>query len=717
MKKTNRTRYETLFSWIIIMVPMVILTIAFLNKNNVATQPKAKQGILNVDQWDFSSDGNIKLDGEWEFYWNQILTPEVFRDSIPPKMTGHIRIPGIWNGYDINGEKISGSGYASFRLKTKIKDPTKLYALKIITMSNSYKLWVDGKLIAENGKVGQDKTTNKPEYRSQVVTFQPTSENVEFIVQVSNFYHYKGGIWHPIKMGEYKAIQYERISRVILEMFLFGCLFMMGVYHLAAFSLRKKEVSLLHFGIMCFVVGLRSLFTGENNIGIIIPHLDWFIARKIEFILTFAAVPAYASFSKSLYKQEWNKIVYWIIICFGIGLCFFVLITPPSVFTFGSYIFTPYSLLASIYMIYIFILATVRKKEGAGLFLVTSIFFLITIINEVLNQTEVVHTGLYLPVGLLIVVFAQAYILSSRSANAFRTTEIYAATFQKFVPKQFLNRIAKEGLEFIKPGNAEKGEITVLFSDIRSFTTISEKMSPDEVFNMLNEYLSRVEPPIRKNHGFVDKYMGDGIMALFEKTESQTSVYNTITAALEMHNSLKKYNIERINLHKFPLEMGIGIHTGQVIIGTLGGNERMDSTAIGDAVNLCSRIEGMTKMYGAKILVSGHSINLLDNKSEFLFRFVDFVVAKGKTEPVGIWEVLGKTNDVELEKEKALISVYESAISLYREKKFIEAKLKFNMCLQIFPNDKVSAIYIEKCEAILGNNTSEDSLITHIDPK
>lgn len=717
MKKNNRTRYETHLSWIIILVPIVILTIAFLNKTNRTSQPKANQGHLNTNDWDFSSEGNIKLDGEWEFYWDQILTPEMFKDSIPPKMTGYMKIPGIWNGYQADGKKLTGDGCASFRLKTKIKDPSKLYALKIITMSNSYKLWADGKLIAENGKVGFDKKNNQPEYRSQVVSFQPSSENIEFVVQVSNFYHYKGGIWHPIKMGEYRTVQYERDSRVILEMFLFGCLFMMGVYHLAAFSLRKKEISLLHFGIMCFVVGFRSLFTGENNIGIIIPNLDWFIARKIEFILTFAAVPAYASFSRSLYKKEWSKIVYWGTIGLGGALCLFVLFTPTKIFTFGSYIFTPYSLLASIYMIYVFIVATIRKREGAGLFLATSIFFLITIINEVLNQTEVVHTGLYLPVGLLIVVFAQSYILSSRSANAFRTTEIYAATFQKFVPKQFLNRIAKEGLEFIKPGNAEKGEITVLFSDIRSFTSISEKMSPDEVFNMLNEYLSRVEPPIRKNHGFVDKYMGDGIMALFEKAENESSAYNTLLAALEMQESLKKYNEERISAHLFPLEMGIGIHTGQVIIGTLGGNERMDSTAIGDAVNLCSRIEGMTKMYGAKILVSGHSISLLHNKSEFLFRFVDFVVAKGKTEPVGIWEVLGKINDEGLQKEKEWMDIYNDGINLYREKKYPEAKLKFQECLVHHPDDKVSAIYVERCDAILGNNSNGDFLITHLSTK
>ena len=208
------------------------------------------------------------------------------------------------------------------------------------------------------------------------------------------------------------------------------------------------------------------------------------------------------------------------------------------------------------------------------------------------------------------------------------------------MPLQFLKRIAKEGIQSIKPGNAEKGELTVLFCDIRSFTTLSENMSPDEVFKMLNKYLSYVEPPIRNNHGFVDKYMGDGIMALFEKDEQHNSAYNAVTAALQMKNALAVYNEQRQKANKPVLKIGIGLHTGQVVIGTIGGDERMDSTAIGDAVNLASRIESMTKTYDAMILASEDTINLLgEYRDQFILRFVDSVVVKGKTAAINIWEI------------------------------------------------------------------------------
>jgi adenylate cyclase len=717
LKKKQGVSRNSFFSWLIVMIPIVILVIAFINNANHTPAPKAQKGLLNLSDYDFHEHGNIRLDGEWEFYWNQLLTPDDFNTANPAQPSGYIHVPGIWNGYNLGNIQLSGQGYATFRLLLQLKEPLNLYGLKIITMSNSYNLWVNGELVATNGQVASTKEANIPQYKSQVVSIPASGKRVELVIQVANFYHWKGGVWHPVKFGEFSSIQHERDSRVVLEMFLFGCLFIMAIYHLGAFSLRMADRSLLFFGLVCLVIGLRSLFTGENIIAIVIPGLNWFVARKIEFILTFLSVPAYSAFSRSLYKIAWNKFIYWAIMAVGLGLCLFVLVTPVSIYTFGSYIFTVYSFLSSLYIIFVFTRATIQKQEGAQLFLATSLFFLFTVVNEILNQTEVVHTGLYLPVGLLIVVFAQSYILSLRSANAFKTSEIYSRTFQKFVPRQFLDRVAKEGIESIKPGNAEKGEITVLFSDIRSFTSLSEKMLPDQVFSMLNEYLSFVEPSIRANHGFVDKYMGDGIMALFEKGAGLSSSHQAIQAALEMRDALKTYNQLRLKRFEEPLQVGIGIHTGQVIIGTLGGNERMDSTAIGDPVNLCSRIEGMTKIYGVEILISETSMNLLERPEDFVFRPVDFVVAKGKTEPVGIWEVIGFSTDPMPPEKSLFLETYLQALHLYREKEYKKALGLFETCILQIPGDQVSSIYIERCTQIIQGDLPGDTHINHLKVK
>ena len=178
--------------------------------------------------------------------------------------------------------------------------------------------------------------------------------------------------------------------------------------------------------------------------------------------------------------------------------------------------------------------------------------------------------------------------------------------FQKFVPKQFLDRIAKEGVEKIELGKAESDTISILFSDIRSFTKLSESLNPQELLNLLNAYFKRMGVPIKEHDGFIDKFIGDAIMALFDSPDlsDREEALNAIEASIEMHRHLNDYNRHRESCGYVPIEIGIGIHTGKVIIGTVGTVDRMESTVLGDVVNVASRLEGLTKHYRSKIIVS-----------------------------------------------------------------------------------------------------------------
>ncbi|HEU4718584.1 MAG TPA: adenylate/guanylate cyclase domain-containing protein [Bacteroidia bacterium] len=677
-------------------------------------KPLAQKGVLDLRSWDLQRDGNISLNGEWAFSWNDLASPRPSASS----SADFIKVPGIWNNHVSNGQKDGAEGFATYSLDVRLQKQHEMLALNILTVSNAYDLFVNGKKIASNGTVGKDEETSKPAYAPQVVTFIPDSDCLHFVMHISNFAHCKGGFWLPVEIGTVKQIHEERDSRVLLEMFLFGCLFIMALYHFSLYLLRRSDPSTLYFGLMCVIIGVRSLFTGENLVNDLYPGIDWFFARKIEFLLTFLSAPVYITFARALYRREWNTTVYRIAFAFGMALCLFVLVTPARIFTLTSYVFTGYAWITSMYTIFVFIKAMKRKENGAGIFLATSLFFLLTIVNDTLNQLELVHTGLYLSFGLLVVTFAQSFVISSRFANAFRTTEIYASTFRKFVPAQFLDKIAKDGIESIRAGYAQREEVAVLFSDIRSFTSLAEKMSSDEVFRMLNEYLAYVEPPIRAHSGFVDKYMGDGIMALFENGDGNNSCDNAVAASLEMLEQLEAFNEKRISAGEEPLRMGIGLHNGPVIIGTLGGNERMDSTAIGDAVNLTSRIEGMTKMYGVPLLAGESIIRALSIRHELYCRFVDTVVAKGKNEPVAIWEISGRRSDKRLAAYAKLIPAYEEAIRFFRERKIADAKKEFEKCLALFPGDTVSRIYLDRCTKFLETGVDENvSGITSLDSK
>ncbi|MBF0290137.1 MAG: transporter substrate-binding domain-containing protein [SAR324 cluster bacterium] len=274
--------------------------------------------------------------------------------------------------------------------------------------------------------------------------------------------------------------------------------------------------------------------------------------------------------------------------------------------------------------------------------------------------------------------------------------------FEKFVPKKFLNRIAKTGIENIELGKAESDTITILFSDIRSFTNMSEKMTPQELLNFLNQYLKRMNVPIQEHRGFIDKFIGDAIMALFDNPDltDEMEASDAVQTAIAMQQALEKYNADRFNTGYDPISIGIGVHTGYVIIGTVGSEDRMDSTVLGDNVNVASRIEGLTKLYGVDILISDSTFNHLENPDTFQIRELDWVRVKGKTEPVGIYEVFDNVPaDIQDLKRKSSHFIIE-ALAQRKQKKWENVFASLESALSIFPEDKAAQALILHCQKL-----------------
>ncbi|OHD11066.1 MAG: hypothetical protein A2Y41_02935 [Spirochaetes bacterium GWB1_36_13] len=276
----------------------------------------------------------------------------------------------------------------------------------------------------------------------------------------------------------------------------------------------------------------------------------------------------------------------------------------------------------------------------------------------------------------------------------------------RFVPTEFFKFLKKESILDVTLGDQTQEEMTILFSDIRSFTSLSEKMSPQENFNFLNTYLSMVAPAIRNHNGFIDKYIGDAIMALFPGNPA-----NCLKAAFEMLHSLKDFNKERIQAGEQPIEVGIGMHTGNLMLGIIGEKERLDSTVISDAVNLASRLEGLTKMYGASIVMSESTLKKIKDISpdlDFHNRFLDQVKVKGKNDPVFIYEVFGDLENEFMRKKLDLDPKFQEAVSFYQKKDFKEALTLFVKILSVNPKDKASEIYLKRCEKIIKFGVPED---------
>lgn len=265
--------------------------------------------------------------------------------------------------------------------------------------------------------------------------------------------------------------------------------------------------------------------------------------------------------------------------------------------------------------------------------------------------------------------------------------------YSRFVPCRLLQLMGKESVTDIALGDGIEKKMTILFSDIRDFTTISEAMTPRQNFSFLNSYFACMEPAITQHHGIVDKYIGDAIMALFP-----TNADDAVAGAIQMLRQLAEYNKQTLYL---PIDIGIGLNTGFMMLGTVGANDRMDTTVISDAVNLASRLESMTKGYGAPLLISEHTYYNLENPSRYSIRFADRVKVKGKQQPQSVYEVFdADLPEVQAGKKKT-IKLFEKAIAYYYFKKISQALELFQQCVEICPHDKPAQRYIERCQNML----------------
>jgi two-component system sensor histidine kinase ChiS len=265
------------------------------------------------------------------------------------------------------------------------------------------------------------------------------------------------------------------------------------------------------------------------------------------------------------------------------------------------------------------------------------------------------------------------------------------AAYGRFVPHDFINLLERPSIIEVKLGDNQEKDMTVLFADIRDFTALSEQMTPAENFAFLNSYLGRISPAIRENNGFIDKYIGDAVMALFPRSPS-----DGVRAAIDMQKELNIYNEEREKNGLFRIAIGIGLHAGTLMLGTIGERERMESTVIADAVNLASRLEGLTKVYGAGILVSGAIIDRLDDPETYNYRFVDRVTAKGKTTAVSVFEVYDTETEKSIVLKQQTAEVFQEALNLYYQKKFVAAQKLFENILEINPDDLVATLYFKR---------------------
>jgi signal transduction histidine kinase/CheY-like chemotaxis protein len=300
--------------------------------------------------------------------------------------------------------------------------------------------------------------------------------------------------------------------------------------------------------------------------------------------------------------------------------------------------------------------------------------------------------------------------LVARLRTHLRLSKMNAAA-RRFVPYEFLEILGKDSLVDIHRGDHVALEMSVLFSDIRGFTTMSEARSPGENFATINRYLEHMEPAIHDHAGFVNQFLGDGIMALFHKRAD-----DAVAAAVDMLRRLKDFNVESAEIGEPSIKMGVGINTGRLMLGTIGGLDRIDVGVISDAVNLAARVEGMTKIYGATLLISEQTHARLEDPSAFHLRDVDRVIAKGKKQPITIYEVLD-ADPLCGEKLKTL-DRFDAALAHFRAGELEDALIGFERVLGVDPEDRAALLYTVRCQRFIAEGIPDGfDGVTRLDRK
>lgn len=665
---------------------LALVLLASCRQKSSSVTPYSKHGLMDLSTWNFSDKAILKLDGDWEYF------DACFIVSDSTSCTANkinVSVPLEWNNY-LGRVSQNGYGYGSFRL-TVLTNPNYKYGIHIKDLANAGRIYVNKKLVYQAGVAARTPEQHVPQYKPAYVFLDTDTDRFEIIAEVSNFSHLSGGLWSGIDIGRREQINLSRERELIVSFFLFGAIFIMGLFHSVLYLVRREERAYLNFGLFCFIISISSLFR-SRMLFYYFEDINWELSNKIEYLSILLCLPLFYSFFYLSYKKYFSQLARKISFLIGYGLS---LIVCFSAVAFYSYLLGFIQIILVVYallIIYQLIKTLFDKRHSTWVLIAGFILFFVTLVHDILLTHNYIQGDNLVMYGVFAFIIMQAFFLAVKNALTYKRVEALSQSLlktnralEKFVPSDFLHLLDKPDITSVELGNNIEREMTIMFSDIRAFTVISESMTPQKAFEFINEYLKKMGPVIRKHNGFIDKYIGDGIMALFPNNND-----DAVNAAKEMIHCLKEFN-EDNKLKNLPLiNIGIGIHTGPCMLGTVGEYERMDSTVISDSVNLAARIESLTKHYRTQIIISEETFKGLSGNAELRYRYIGIARVKGKSLTTKLYEILPGE---EINPEH--ISLFHSALELYMHKKFENAKAGFENLGAIYPEDGVVAYYLE----------------------
>jgi diguanylate cyclase (GGDEF)-like protein len=385
--------------------------------------PRAEKGVLDLHLWDFENRGPVSLSGEWEFYWNQFVSPQEFKSSRQPELGGYALVPGTWREISPSAGPLPGTGYATYRLTIILPQDEKTWAIRFKTVSTAFRCYINEREAFSSGVPGRDSSESKPLFycNSWPVRMQPGRN--EIVLHISNFHYRDGGPWRTISFGLQRQIYRQQGEAVYSTLILFGGLFLMTLFFLGFWLMRKEEKAFLYFTIFCFLMTIRNMVTGEYLLAHIFPSIPFRILITLEYLTIMTGAPVFWFYVMSLYPDFSPKVSRKTVGIISGIFCLTVLIAPMKIFTWSIIPFEGLTLLFGFYLLYV-IIRNLKEERHESLFVLTgTVIILITLINDILFANFIIPTTNMIHFGILFFILFQSFAISLRLTNAFRTTE------------------------------------------------------------------------------------------------------------------------------------------------------------------------------------------------------------------------------------------------------------------------------------------------------
>ncbi|MCP4132410.1 MAG: response regulator, partial [bacterium] len=413
---------------LIFLFTLVLLILPGCRKLTSSNQPLAKEGILDLRNWDIDKDGPVKLIGEVEFYWKKLPGPD--------EKTGFVNLPSWWNKTPVNGQKFPNTGYAAYRFTVLTGKNRGKMAIKMYNLHTAFTLHINGEKIASNGVVATTPETGVPESRPLVADFFINGDKLEIIIRVSNFHHAHGGASRPIILGRETVIREAREREMNLEFFLLGSMIIMALYHLGLFLLRRSDKTPLYFAFCSLYGALFILFSNECYFTTLFPFFDWFTVYNTIAVSGSLEGVFIVMYLRSLFPEEYSLffLLVFIVVMFFHGLLF--LVVPGTSHENLFLLSYGLNLVMGITLFYKLILALIRKREGAGIVMLGGIIIALALLNDSLYDAGVIESWFSLSAAFFFFIFAQAYLLSRRFSKAFFAVEQLTASLEQKVEER-----------------------------------------------------------------------------------------------------------------------------------------------------------------------------------------------------------------------------------------------------------------------------------------